>query len=82
MHADEEIAEALYYFIIGYRYHGPLVHDPVKPEVAKRYLVQLVKRCSISLEDVQALLAEKQKVSDHFGSADWTYSPRLDVTDD
>ena len=71
----ERTAEALYQFITGYRYHGALVHDPVKPEVAKKRLVQLVEKYNIQFADVQALL-----VPDHFGSADWTYSPRLDVT--
>lgn len=60
----EQAAEVLYEFITGYRYHGALVHDPVKPEVAKKYLVQLVKRYSIPLEDTQALLAEKKKVKE------------------
>src|SRR6266568_2846350 len=67
MSDTEKTAEALYYFITGYRYHGPMVHDPVKPEVARKRLVQLVEKYHISFADVQVLLTP-----DHFGSADWT----------
>lgn len=59
----EDTAEVLYHFITGYRYHGPLVHDPVRPEVAKKRLLQLVEKYGICLVDAQALLAQEKKES-------------------
>jgi hypothetical protein len=77
MSDTEKTAEALYHFITGYRYHGPMVHDLVKPEAARKQLMQLVEKYQISFADIQVLLTPE-----HFGSADWTYTPRLDGTDE
>lgn len=52
----EEVAEILYEFVTGYRYHGALVHDPVRPESAKKRLIWLVKHCNIGIEDARILL--------------------------
>ncbi len=51
-----DIAEILYEFITDYRYHGPLVHDPVRPEVAKERLIWLIEYCDIEIEDARFLL--------------------------
>jgi len=61
---QEQTAEALYQFVTGYRYHGAMVHDPVKPESAKKRLMQLVEKYNIQFADIQALL-----VPEHFGTA-------------
>lgn len=61
MSESEAVAEVLYEFITGYRYHGPMVHDLVRPEAARKQLICLVEKYGICLEDAKALLEKSSK---------------------
>lgn len=60
---SERVAELLYECITGYRYHGPMVHDPVRPEVAKKRILWLVEHYGIGMEDAEMFLGKSRSSS-------------------
>jgi len=55
---DPRVAELLYECITGYRYHGAMVHDPVRPEVAKKRIMWLVEHYGIRMEEALMFLGK------------------------